>query len=67
MGHVGSNRSPLVQDLANSASRHAKQLRKLVLRQSGSRQDILAQNLARMRNGRVLCLRQRPFLGQLRQ
>lgn len=49
MRHVGGYGSALVQDLANSSSRDAKQTRKLILRQSCARQDILAQYLAGMR------------------
>src|SRR5262245_40555482 len=49
MRHVGTDRSALVQDFANSSSRDTKQLRQLVLRQSCRRQDILAQNLSWMR------------------
>jgi hypothetical protein len=38
-----------MQYLADSSSRNAKQPRELILRQAGSRQNILAQNLAWMR------------------
>jgi len=49
MRHVAAYSTPLVQYLANSSSRDAKQSRELVLRQSRCRQNILAQNFPGMR------------------
>lgn len=57
MGHVRSYGLAFVEYFANSPSRDAKQARKLVSRQSCRRQDILAQNLARMRRSSLSVVR----------